>query len=738
MNKGKTLSDPSYPYRILINEYQKTIEDQQLIIEQQQKDINQAIEQNNLLSEENKKASEQLQDILNSKGWRTLEKARKIIPSKIKKKTEISQVNEKKSNINRPTNPQSETYFYSSHYEENFDFSKLGYQPEAKVITFYLPQFHTFPENDQWWGKGFTEWTNTKKAKPKFNGHYQPREPHEDIGYYALDNVISIKKQVEIAKQHGIYGFCFYYYWFSGKRLLEKPLDILLKNPDIQFPFCLCWANENWTRTWDGLEKDILIEQKYQEKDPVNFIKDIKKYITDSRYIRINDKPVILVYAPDSIPDFPKTIRIWRETARKIGIGEILIWSKSTIMDHDFKNSSLVDAEFDFAPTGHTFRNSFIESNSERTLLDYTKLVHDYQSRHLYYNHFPIKPFYYSCTLGWDNSPRRQKGYCALVNYSTEEFYNWLSLIIAETKRRYPKDKRYVFINAWNEWGEGAYLEPDKKYGYTNINTAAKAIYGLPYNSSDKIAILDQKSPISNKKHNIAIQIHAFYPELLDEILRPLSKLQVKLDIYISTNSQSKIETIKQTVARYHLNPKEIEVLPNVGRDVFPFIHQISKVYKQYDIVAHFHTKKTPQSFYGDAWRNQIYQSLLDSPKNIQRILTLFDNPKVGIVAPTYFYHIKDSIAIGSNLSIINKILKQIGLPSINSKTKINFPAGTMFWGKTESLSELFELHFTNTDFSEEANQADGTTAHALERLFGIVPERKGYIIKQVINKTSS
>lgn len=718
----------SYPYRIIINDYQQIVQDQQLIIDQLQNNIK-------LLSQENQITSEQLRNILNSKGWRAIEKARKLIPTNFSKPKKPSPHTAENAKLNGSI-PQPKFPDYHSHYEKNIDFSKLGYRPEAKVIAFYLPQFHTFPENNKWWGDGFTEWTNTKKATPKFNHHYQPREPHKDIGYYTLDNIDIIKKQVALAKQHGIYGFCFYYYWFSGKRLMEKPIDIFLKNQDVNFPFCLCWANENWTRTWDGLDKNILIAQEYHEKDPVNFIKDIKKYLDDPRYIKVNGKPVILVYAPKSIPNFAKIVRIWRETAKKLQIGEILIWSKNSISDHSLANTSFVDAEFDFAPTGQAPQNAIIESNDDHTILDYTTMVQLYQTRQFYCNHLPVKPFYYSCTLGWDNSPRRKKGYCAFANYSPTKFYNWLNLIISETKRRYPPDQRFVFINAWNEWGEGAYLEPDAKFGYTNINTASKAIYGLPYKNDKNIVILDKNSLQNHKSQKIAVQIHAFYPEILNDILQPISKLDsTTIDIYISTDSQEKIGQIKQHLKKFHLAAQSIDVLPNIGRDVFPFISQISKVYQKYDIVGHFHTKKSPQGFYGDAWRNQIYHSILDSPSNIQRIIALFDNPKTGLVTPEYFYRIRDSISIGSNLPIINKLLSKMGLCKINPRTKIDFPAGTMFWAKTKSIDEIFKIDLTQEDFPEESGQLDGTTAHAIERLFGIIPQQKGYDIKRIINK---
>jgi lipopolysaccharide biosynthesis protein len=193
-------------------------------------------------------------------------------------------------------------------------------EKDIKIITHYLPQYHTFKENEEWWGKGFTEWTNTRVCTPRFSGHYQPRIPHGDIGYYDLNNIETLRNQVKLAKKHGIYGFCFYYYWFSGKRLMEKPVDMLLEHPEIDIPFCLCWANENWTRAWDGQYSQVLISQKYSEKDDFNFISDMKKYIDDSRYIKIDGKPLIIVYNPGHIPNCEKSFKKWRERARELGI----------------------------------------------------------------------------------------------------------------------------------------------------------------------------------------------------------------------------------------------------------------------------------------------------------------------------------------------------------------------------------------------------------------------------------
>lgn len=459
-----------------IYDCKREINKKQVIIKKQEAELNSKQMTIDNLMVQNHELDEALKKVLNSKGWKVLERARKIIP---KKKAVSDSIN-----VQPEAEKTKDFGKYKSQYEDNIDFSKLGSKPEVKALAFYLPQFHTFPENDKWWGKGFTEWTNTKKAIPRFESHYQPKEPHDDIGYYTLDNVKTIKRQVELAKQHGIYGFCFYYYWFSGKRLMEKPLDLFLEDKSINFPFCLCWANENWTRTWDGQNKNILIEQKYNKSDPKKFILDMKKYLKDPRYIKVDGRPLLLIYEPNSIPDFEKVVEEWRKVAKKEGIGEIMIWSKNVMADHDFKNADFVDGEFDFAPTGHgdvLMESAVIEVNSKHSIFDYAKYV-EALSGDFYHEHTPVKPFYYSCTMGWDNSPRRKDGYTIFSNYSPEGFYNWLRLLIGETKRRLPEDKRFILINAWNEWAEGTYLEPDKKYGYANINTVAKAVYGLPYN----------------------------------------------------------------------------------------------------------------------------------------------------------------------------------------------------------------------------------------------------------------
>ena len=363
-----------------------------------------------------------------------------------------------------------------SEYEENIDFSK--YETNIKVIALYLPQFHEIEENNKFWGKGFTEWVNVKKCKPRFKGHNQPRLPGDSNGflsYYRLNDIKIIESQIKLAKSHGIYGFGIYYYWFSGKELLEKPLNLFIKYSNIKFRFLLIWANENWTKRWDGKEKEILIKQSYNEKDPSLFIKNIKKYIKDERYVCLDKRPILGLYEPNKIPNIKKTIEIWRKTSRKIGIGELFILiCINNNKTQDFQNLNLFDASYEFPPR-NSFQNRRIEYN-KTFIYSYSELL--YKSLNL--NDSSINttklPFFRGAMVEWDNCPRINV--CVVFNnYSPEQFYMYNKIIVEWTKKHYNKDYRFIFINAWNEWGEGAYLEPDKKYGYASINSLSKALF---------------------------------------------------------------------------------------------------------------------------------------------------------------------------------------------------------------------------------------------------------------------
>ena len=356
-------------------------------------------------------------------------------------------------------------------YEKNIDFSNL--KTDIKAIALYLPQFHLTKENNKWWGMGFTEWHNVRKSRSLYVGHHQPRIPGDSIqylGYYDLSDVETIKKQVDLAKEHGIYGFGIYYYWFSGKRLLEKPLDIFIKNKEIKFNFLLIWANENWTRRWNGFEGKILIKQEYKECDSYNFINDIKKYIIDERYIKIDNKPIIGLYEPKKILNLSTTILNWRKQSKKIGLGKIYILvCLNNYSLNEMKEFKLFDAVYEFPP-----RDSLKYSLKYFPYLLYMMALYKNLDYVNITNDFPL---YRGCMLEFDNSPRKKRESTIYENYSPEQFFMFNKKIIEWTRNNYNDKNRFIFINAWNEWGEGAYLEPDKKYGYASINSLSKALF---------------------------------------------------------------------------------------------------------------------------------------------------------------------------------------------------------------------------------------------------------------------
>ena len=359
-----------------------------------------------------------------------------------------------------------------------------------RVIAFYLPQFHPIPENDAWWGKGFTEWTNVTKARPLFRGHYQPHLP-ADLGFYDLRVAESREAQADLAREYGVTGFCYYHYWFSGKRLLHRLFDEVLTSGRPDFPFCLCWANENWTRIWDGGDSEILMRQTYSEEDDLAHIRWLANAFADPRYIRIENKPLFIIYRAHELPDIRKTTAIWREECRRLGIGEVFLCRVDTGADALPPNEAGLDAAIEFQPEFASLgmllslrrlklgqwrwndlrfllRRKFLDDNIN--VQNYRHLVRSMSRR--------IQPNYlrFPCvTPSWDNSPRRRRNPIVFVESSPKLFHHWL----AETLAKLMKSRntpRILFVNAWNEWAEGNHLEPDQRYGRAYLEALREAL----------------------------------------------------------------------------------------------------------------------------------------------------------------------------------------------------------------------------------------------------------------------
>jgi lipopolysaccharide biosynthesis protein len=359
----------------------------------------------------------------------------------------------------------------------------------VRLIAFYLPQFHPIPENDRWWGKGFTDWRNVVRARPRFRGHYQPHIP-ADLGFYDLRLCEVREAQAELAREYGIHGFCYYHYWFHGTRVLNRPIDDVLASKRPDFPFCLCWANENWTRRWDGHDEDVLIKQEYSESDDRDHIRWLARVFEDNRYIRIDGKPLFLVYRANSIPDPLRTTSVWREEACKLGIGELFLCRVESNFMEERDDPTVIgfDAAVEFQPDqfdlptnsggGRLQALGRALGLSERGYAE--NWVHDYEvlvEKMVRRDQPPYRRF--PCvTPSWDNSPRWKQSALIFHNSTPALYERWLRAAVQQEFRS-GKDDGMVFINAWNEWAEGNHLEPDLRHGHAYLEATRRAVMDL-------------------------------------------------------------------------------------------------------------------------------------------------------------------------------------------------------------------------------------------------------------------
>lgn len=345
---------------------------------------------------------------------------------------------------------------------------------DVKIFAYYLTQFHVIPENDKAHGKGFTEWTNVASAQPQFVGHYQPKIPY-DLGFYNLLMPGVMERQVEIAKAYGIYGFCFYYYWFSGGKVLEKPLEYWLAHKEIDFHYHFCWANENWSKLWDGGNSELILKQELQDGDAERFFADMLPYFQDPRYEKIDNKPILMIYRPSLFPreKFLQFIDTIQKLAKENGFEGLYI----TISNRNYEGEDMNPTHFrdyfvqtEFPP--HEMYKDCKEIRNVNRLIPRTNFVvfdtSFFISHKLYLSPKPYKVFK-GCFPSWDNTSRKawSSGWCFML--SDEQFEIWLTDILQWTKEKHATNQQYIYINAWNEWAEGAILEPTLRYGYKKL-----------------------------------------------------------------------------------------------------------------------------------------------------------------------------------------------------------------------------------------------------------------------------
>ena len=591
---------------------------------------------------------------------------------------------------------------------------------DAKLIAYYLPQFYPIPENDEWWGRGFTEWRNVSKAVPVFAGHYQPRLPGE-LGFYDLRVVDVMRRQVELAKLYGISAFCFHFYWFGGKRLLEGPLLSYLDHSDLDLSFCLCWANENWTRRWDGLDSEILIGQSHSPDDDVAFIRHLKRYFDDPRYLKIEGKPMLTVYRPSVLPDARATGKRWRSEAAAMGLPGLYLVATNSF---DFKDHRSIgfDALSEFPP--HGAPQPLIRHSLRFVTPEHSGGVHaylDFMRTETPSDDGTVLP---GVMTGWDNSARI-KGRAHIVHGSTPQlFRQWLDKSITRARRN-PPDERLVLINAWNEWGEAAYLEPDRRFGYAYLAACGSAVADHGSMDREVAALLAGTRDRFKARRRFAAAIHLSHEDMAGDIASALSAFE-EIDVYITVPTDISFENAQKTVALFpEAYVKEVR---NRGRDMLPFLSMFELLKRgNHKFVCKLHTQPSALQSDGSASYQQLMAPLL-SPEALKALAHADENPEIGLLA-----------ARGSLAGLDVKLLRQ------NSEGRLraladsigveitfdeSFVAGSMFWFRPEALTDFARLA-SEDDFEAELGQVDGTLAHALERMTVIAVEAGGYRVAE-------
>lgn len=577
----------------------------------------------------------------------------------------------------------------------------------ATLVAFYLPQFHTIPENDEWWGKGFTEWRNVTRALPQFEGHYQPKLPG-DLGFYDLRNIEVMHEQARLAREYGISAFCFYFYWFGGKTLLETPLRNWLNDKSIDLKFCLCWANEKWTRTWDGRGDEILIDQKHSPEDDIAFIEHVAEYMRDPRYLRVDGKPVLLVYRPGVFPDMKATAARWRTWCIAQGLGEIHLAYVQSFDSVDPREISF-DAAVQFPPLRWNAPPlaatvNLINPTYSGQLMDWRGIApaFDQQAAPPYRLHQGVSP-------GWDNEARRPgRGRCFL-GASPDYYGKFLAGAIASTRSQWMSGP--IFINAWNEWAEGAVLEPDARHGYAYLEATRRALHPLVPADARPCAI-----------------VHAWYPNALDDIIQALKSSGFNWRIIVTTAPQvfTEIHRSLESSGLEH----ELCVFENRGRDILPFLRTARRLLdKGSDLVLKLHTKRSTHRDDGDAWRKELLSQLADGGR-ASRIRDAMERaPEIGLVGPAA-HVLPLSEYMGANAGEVSGLAARMGAHA--PLEEYRFISGSMFWARLSALRPLLELDFLESEFVVEQGQTDGTMAHAVERAIGISTAVAGYRLETI------
>ena len=539
-------------------------------------------------------------------------------------------------------------------YESKSDFAELEKKFDTRVLAFYLPQFHPTPENDEWHGKGFTEWYKVRTAAPLFEGHYQQHIPHSDIGYYHIDDISILQKQAAMLKAGGLSGLVFYHYWFTGRLILEKPAQMLLEHPNVDLPFCFCWANENWTRRWDGEDQDVLLAQNYSNDDALAFIKYLIPFFKDSRYIKVNDRPVLMVYRPSSIT-IPETyIQIWKDHCQECGIPApyvVATLTRGATSPEPFGMDAALERPLnDWTDGAVPDIRSKLSAYKKMTgsALDYSAVAKYYAGKKGGESFTYIR----SVVPVWDNTPRYKDAAYLLHNFSSFEFQSWVTAALEDTEHRLHGDEKILVVNAWNEWGEGAHLEPDEWAGYAYLNCIGRAIAGIPYFPKWDGSL---RSAVLTLSHHALQRIHSEKCTKLVFVNGLLSQSENVLISVHKTDTET-IRFLSEALVKFEVHdsalPDSIEITIDdpmlLLEDTFAQLIECALRHKGYRIIANH---KNDRHFFG-----KLEDNFLPDPSVFKAGLSArtIGDISIGnkIAASSHCYRLEREVGREENMSL--------------------------------------------------------------------------------------
>lgn len=534
--------------------------------------------------------------------------------------------------------------------------------PKVKLIAFYLPQYHPILENDTWWGKGFTEWTNVSKARAQFVGHYQPRLPG-DLGFYDLRVPQVQEQQATLALHYGLSAFCFHYYWFSGKRLLEKPLDSYTSNPNITFPFCICWANENWTRRWDGSSDQVLISQEHNFDNDKLIIHDLVELFHHPNYFHVDKRPLLIVYRADLLYEPAKTLAYWRSYSEEHGTGDPLILAAQTFFFTDPKPGGF-DGAVSFPPH-HMPSLPDIADQLEMLNPDYRGDIFRYSDMARGFieklKDYRYK-FYPTVVPGWDNEPRRPGSGMTFYGSTPDLFGEWLHKACQYQIANKPDEERLVFINAWNEWAESAYLEPDRRFGYAYLQKTAdilRALSGAVANSTvnKRLAIdeivskyvrsVSQRWPLFDRTLELSDQEFTRIAGALDTLLNKVTtasqdEARVSIVIPVYNHFEATLNCLKSIGAANDKVSVELIVVDDGSTDVtqrvLGLMNSIRYIRNEQNLGFLNSCNKAAKGASGD-FICFLNNDTIVLPGWVDSIIDTFDNnPQAGLIGSKLYY----------------------------------------------------------------------------------------------------